>query len=153
EVGAALPQVTTFDGAGVAGLLQNPLFQGRATGDARNRRRSYVEATVREQKRSEAGGDYLRFLGSCEIRLDVAEYEASDFERVAELLQRTNQLNFSGRHYKREDVAAIVADSRRSKYVLRCRDRFGDYGAVGFSMVSWDQDRIDVDDFMLSCRV
>ena len=72
---------------------------------------------------------------------------------MTELLQRTNQLNFSGRHYKREDVASIVADAGRSKYVLRCRDKFGDYGAVGFSMVSWDRNRIDVDDFMLSCRV
>src|SRR5207237_981173 len=130
-----------------------PRFQSSATKDARNRRRYYVEDMVREHGRSQAGGDYRRFLGSCEIRLDVAEYEPSDFERVAELLQRTNQLNFSGRHYRREDVAAIVADTRRSKYVLRCRDKYGDYGAVGFSMVIWDRHRIDVDDFMLSCRV
>jgi FkbH-like protein len=153
EVGAALPEVATLDGAGTGDLLQNALFQGGATSDARNRRRHYVEAMVREQKRSEAGGDYLRFLDSCEIRLDIAEYEAADLERVAELLQRTNQLNFSGRHYKREDVAAVVADTRRSKYLLRCRDKYGDYGAVGFSIVSWDRNRIDVDDFMLSCRV
>jgi FkbH-like protein len=153
EVGAALPEVTVLDGARTSWLLRSRLFQGSATSDARNRRRSYVEAIVREQKRTEAGGDYLRFLSSCEIYLDVAEYEPSDFERVAELLQRTNQLNFSGRHYKREDIAAIVADADRSKYVLRCRDKYGDYGAVGFSIVSWERGRIDVDDFMLSCRV
>jgi FkbH-like protein len=153
EVEAALPEVSTVDAARINGLLQNPLFQGIATSDARNRRRYYVEAMVREQKRSEADGDYLRFLASCEIRLDVAEYGASDFERVAELLQRTNQLNFSGRHYKREDIASVVADTRRSKYVLRCRDKYGDYGAVGFSIVSCAGNRIHVEDFMLSCRV
>ena len=81
---AALPEVSILDGARTAGLLQNPLFQGDATSDARNRRRYYVEAIVREQKRSESGGDYMRFLGSCEIRLDVLEYGPSDFERVAD---------------------------------------------------------------------
>jgi len=153
EVGAALPEVTTHDGARIAGMLQNPRFEGSATKDARSRRRYYVEDAVREQERSQAGGDYLRFLGSCEIQLDIAEYEPADFERVAELLQRTNQLNFSGRHYTREDVAALVADARWSKYVLRCRDKYGDYGAVGFSIVSWERNHIAVGDFMLSCRV
>ncbi|HUS06525.1 MAG TPA: HAD-IIIC family phosphatase [Bryobacteraceae bacterium] len=153
EVDAALPEVSTLDGARIAGLLQNPRFQGNPTKDARNRRRYYIEETVRQRERSKAGSDYLRFLGSCEIRLDIAGYEPADFERVAELLQRTNQLNFAGRHYTREDVAALVADVRWSKYVLRCSDKYGDYGAVGFSVVGWEQNHIAVDDFMLSCRV
>jgi FkbH-like protein len=153
EVGAALPEVSTLDGARIAGLLEDPRFEGSATEDARNRRRYYAEDVVREQGRTEAGADYLRFLGSCGIRLDIAEYEPADFERVAELLQRTNQLNFSGRHYTREDVATLVAGAGWSKYVLRCRDKYGDYGAVGFSIVSWERNHIAVDDFMLSCRV
>jgi FkbH-like protein len=87
EVGAALPEVSVLDGARFGGLLQNPRFEGKATEDARNRRRYYVEEMVREHGRSQAGADYPQFLGSCGIRLDIAEYDPADFERVAELLQ------------------------------------------------------------------
>jgi len=152
EVGAALPEVSTFDGELIDGLLQNPRFQGSNTKDAHNRRQYYADEIVREQKRAETG-DYQRFLRSCEIKLDIADYAPEDFERVAELVQRTNQLNYSGRHHTREDVADLLADPQCSKYILRCRDKYGDYGAVGFSIVRWDRDRIDVDEFMLSCRV
>src|SRR5262249_43018863 len=58
-----------------------------------------------------------------------------------------------GRHYTREDVRQLIEDTLSSKLVLRCRDNYGAYGIVGFSVVRSTSGEVTVEDFMLSCRV
>jgi FkbH-like protein len=74
-----------------------------------------------------------------------------------ELVQRTNQLNFSGRKYGREEITAILAEDR-DRHVVICRDKFGGYGTVGFCLSSREPlpgggEAVVIEDFMLSCRV
>ena len=126
---------------------------GSDSDEARNRRRSYQQEAERTEQLATYGDDYIGFLKACLIVLDVRAFEESDFDRVAELVQRTNQLNFSGHKYSREEIRAIIDDPARSKFVISCSDRFGSYGKVGFCIVRFASDRIVVDDFMLSCRV
>ena len=153
EVSAACPQVRCYPVTALHMLLDGACFRGSSSEEASKRRRYYQEAAVREQKLAEAAGDYESFLAACDIRLEVSAYGPEDFERVAELVQRTNQLNFSGRHYARAEVAGIVGDAAREKLVLRCADRYGSYGTVGFSIIRRTADEIAIEDFMLSCRV
>jgi len=153
EVGMALPQVYCVDALKIEELRLGARFQGSQTADARNRRRYYQDAIVREEKQAEFGDDYLKFLRYCEIRLEIERYADAGFDRVAELAQRTNQLNFSGKKYDRNQLHEVASDARLEKYVLSCSDKFGSYGVVGFGIVSHDEDEIVVQDLMLSCRV
>jgi FkbH-like protein len=153
EVGTAVPAVTCVNVQALDGLPNDPRFQGSVTADAKNRRRYYQEAMVREEKQAEFGADYLRFLKYCDIRMELRPYRNEDFERVAELVQRTNQLNFSGRKYDREHLHDILKRAEIDKYILLCSDRFGSYGLVGFGIARSGQEAIEIVDFMLSCRV
>jgi FkbH-like protein len=153
EVGMALPEVSCINIKEVDSLLDDARFQGSDTADARNRRRYYQEAFIREDTQAEFGDDYMRFLAHCEIQLGVRTYREEDFDRVAELVQRTNQLNFSGRKYDRAQLQEFLEDSSLEKYVLDCSDRFGAYGVIGFGMVRHSGGAIEVNDLMLSCRV
>ncbi len=72
-------------------------------------------------------------------------------DRRGEGMQRTNQLNFSGRHYSREEIAALVGDGLHESFVVACSDAYGDYGTVGFVLV--DRDQMCLRDAMFSCRV
>jgi len=108
---------------------------------------------VRKKNASKFGSDYLGFLAACEIRLQVDVYRGDDLDRVSELVQRTNQLNFSGRKYLRSEILPILADEEVEKYVLRCADNYGSYGTVGFCIARFAKHEIRVEDFMLSCRV
>jgi HAD superfamily phosphatase (TIGR01681 family) len=119
----------------------------------RTRRQMYCEAMVRDQARAAFGEDYLAFLRECSIKLDVSPYAPSDFDRTAELVQRTNQLNFSGAKYGRDQLRAIIDDPALEKWVVRCSDKFGSYGTVGFCIVARGDTTVTVRDFMLSCRV
>jgi len=67
-------------------------------------------------------------------------------------LQRTNQLNFSGRKYRRDEVGPILSDPDLEKWVLECSDKYGSYGVVGFGLVARRGEEVRIEDFMLSCR-
>ncbi len=153
QVSHAVPMVTCIDVKDIARLRQDPRFGGSNSAEAKRRRALYRDAIEREQKQAEFNDDYLGFLAYCEIKLEVQPYRPEDFTRVSELVQRTNQLNFSGRKYTREQLAEVLASPDLAKYVLKCSDRFGDYGTVGFSLVRSSRHDIYVEDFMLSCRV
>lgn len=153
EVSRALGGVACVNVADIDGLLSNPRYQGTSSGEAKQRSQFYREEFVRKKSAVKFGSDYLGFLATCEIRLYVDPYAADDLDRVSELVQRTNQLNFSGRKYAREEILPIIADDELKKYVLRCTDNFGSYGAVGFAIVRFAGHEIRIEDFMLSCRV
>src|SRR3546814_3984452 len=108
-----------------------------------------------ERQTAEAalGSNYMEFLASCDIRVDVRPNEPEDFDRIAELVQRTNQLNFSGRKYKRAELKEIMLDQTVERHVIDCSDRYGSYGTVGFCLLRCVDYGIRIKDLMLSCRI
>lgn len=153
QVATTLPEVACVNTADIETIFSDARFQGSSSADSRRRRQFYMEAIAREDAQEEFEGNYLGFLASCEIALELAPYSEDDLERVAELVQRTNQLNFSGHKYTRAHLNEILADPSLEKYVLRSADKYGTYGTVGFSIVDHGNKTIRVRDFMLSCRV
>ncbi len=153
EVAAAVPPVLAVPPEDLPALLNHARFQGAPTADGRQRRRFYQIEQARLASRTAWGEDYLGFLSTCEIELTIDSYHPGDFERVSELVQRTNQLNYSGSKYAPAQVAELIATPDTEKLVLRCRDRFGSYGTVGFVVVRRTTTAIEVEEFMMSCRV
>jgi len=153
EVASAIPELLPINANQIVSLKTDPRFQGSVTEESRTRRKMYQEQVARESEERGFGDDYLGFLASCAIELEIAGYSEADAERVAELVQRTNQLNFSGRKYTRDELRGVIANPALGKYVLRVRDKYGSYGTVGFCLVKAEAARLEVLDFMLSCRV
>jgi FkbH-like protein len=153
EVSRALKGVTCVNAVDIDSLFSSPRYQGAINEDARKRSQFYREEFVRKKSATQFGSDYLGFLAACEIKLFVDLYTDDDLERVSELVQRTNQLNFSGRKYQRSEILPILANQEIEKYVLRCTDNYGSYGAVGFCIARTGEKEIRIEDFMLSCRV
>lgn len=153
QVSGALDMVACINIDEVERIYDDPRFSGSATGDAKNRREYYRNAIRREADQSSRKMDHAAFLASCEIKLDIQPFAESDLQRVSELVQRTNQLNFSGRKYVASEIGHIIADDSLEKWVLKCSDKYGAYGTVGFCLARRGQEEIRVEDFMLSCRV
>jgi FkbH-like protein len=153
QVASVLPTVTCIDAANVSSLRTNKTFEGSTSANSRQRRKFYRDAIERETEQEKFGRDYMAFLANCNIELELNRYSVDDSERVAELVQRTNQLNFSGRKYTRREMDEILLNSTNEKVVLKCSDRYGSYGTVGFGLIQTEDGVIQVHDFMLSCRV
>lgn len=153
QVAGAIPEITCVNVQDIDHLLQDSRFKGGTSEEAKNRRHSYLAESRRREDKKGYGENYFAFLKSCEIVLDIRHLVMDDFERVAELVQRTNQLNFSGHKYTRSELACIIEDPGMQKFVLTCSDNYGSYGTVGFALVQFEEDVIRVRDLMLSCRV
>lgn len=152
EVAQVLPRVEVLPETAIPTLLDHPRLQGAVTPESKARRQMYKEAAAREVA-AQSFEDYTAFLKSCDIRVSIRPDRPADFDRIAELVQRTNQLNFSGRKYGRDEIAAILRDPGRDRFVVDVADKFGSYGTVGFCLASWAGDTLTIEDFMLSCRV
>lgn len=152
EVSEAHPSVTVLADTEALTLLERPQFDVPVTPESRGRRALYAVEAARTLAAESAAGDMDQFLRGCDLVLNVARLTTEDAERVHELSQRTNQLNIAATRYSRDDVAAMLASANGAEaWALRCADRFGDYGLIGFAYGTPQTGHIQ--DFFMSCRV
>lgn len=151
EVAAALPEVMTMDSRRYAEIPDLEICRVPVTEESRERRKLYQLEAERKDLAANFAGDYMAFLRHCDIRLNIRPMSESNIERVHELTQRTNQMNFSGNRYDRDVLRKILEDEALDTYVLEVVDRFGSYGVVGFSIVDNRQSLLT--DLMFSCRI
>jgi FkbH-like protein len=151
QVGAGCPEVRTLNANAYLSIPTLPECQVPVTAEASERRKMYQTESVRQTVAGRFGDDYLAFLRDCHLEAHLRPLTPANVQRVHELTQRTNQMNFSGNRYDRAILEGIIATPYLDTYVLDCRDRFGDYGVVGFCIVDSREPRIT--DLAFSCRV
>jgi FkbH-like protein len=151
QVQVAHPTIAVFPETDTAGLLANPRFDVPVTAESALRREMYQAEGHRARAFNPTKTDYKAFVASCDIRLTIMPVSALTAERAFELSQRTNQLNFRASRYTRAEVARLAEDDSITPLVLSCRDRFGDYGIIGF--LALDRSSGTVLDLFMSCRV
>lgn len=154
EVQNSLPQVRVYSEDNLMKLLELKEFEVPITIDARKRREMYQIEEKRKKILEGYNGRYLDFVKSCEIEIEVSSLNTEEKKnRCYELIQRTNQLNLTGRKYSEEEFQNILEDANRSNFSIACRDKFGDYGTVGFFSIYFDSGKITVSEMAVSCRV
>lgn len=154
EVCHQFPEIRTYSDGDVPALPEKPEFCVPVTSESRQRRLSYVADLERKKQALDYGSNYEAFLKTCEMEAIVfAPREREHLERCLELLHRSNQLNLSTHRYTREEFERLLAADDTVCVCTSCRDRFGDYGIIGFASVERIRDMLFLKDFVLSCRV
>lgn len=151
EVSAVNPDVRTLNAANYLEIAEMEACQVPVTAESRERRKMYQVESQRQGIAESFGQDYMAFLRFCDIHLNLHPLLLENLERVHELTQRTNQMNFSGNRYERSVLKQILDNPSLDTYVLDVEDRFGSYGIVGFAIV--DRRVPLMTDLMFSCRV
>jgi FkbH-like protein len=151
EVKAACPELKVLDALDYRTLPERGDCQVPVTAESRERRKLYQVEASRQTVAQSFSNDYMAFLRHCEIQLTVRAMTEDNLERVHELTQRTNQMNFSGNRYDREVLRNLLSVPYIDTFVLSCEDRFGSYGVIGFSIVDCREPRMT--DLMFSCRI
>ncbi len=151
QVKAVCPEVRVLDALQYRSLPEMKECQVPVTAESRERRKMYQVEAERQDLAEGFGDDYMAFLRHCQVQLSIRHMTQENLDRVHELTQRTNQMNFSGNRYDRDVLKGILATPYLNTYVLSCEDRFGSYGIVGFSIVDSREPRMT--DLMFSCRI
>jgi FkbH-like protein len=154
EVSNQLPEIRTYTDADVPTLLERPEFDVPITKESRQRRMYYTVELDRRKQALDYGDNYEAFLKTCKMEAKLfAPTEREHIQRCLELLHRSNQLNLSTHRYTREEFEKLVGKDNVVCICTSCRDRFGDYGLVGFASMELHRDILLLKDFVLSCRV
>lgn len=154
-VKAALPQVATiqFDQDADHGWLERiwPFETTTTTAEDQLRAAFYADRQQREALQTSSKSP-AEFLAALNIEMTVGPAESDQLERIAQLSQRTNQFNFSGKRLDLTEVTQRFDDPNSVVLQATMRDRFGDYGLIGIALGSVNADTLLIDGFCISCR-
>lgn len=134
-------------------LCAEGLFDTLGLSDEDRRRgQLYLQRAQAETMRSASSNikDYYRDL---DMELSLARVDEASLARAAQLTQKTNQFNLTTNRYSEAELAGRMTDPDWVAMTVGVRDRFGDNGIVGVMMARAVEDRLDIDTFLLSCRV
>jgi FkbH-like protein len=159
EVREALPEVTVLDfpeePAGlVACLCDCPAFDSlRVTTEDRERSASYL-AEARREELQQGAASPEEFFRSLNIKLKLFRADAAHFDRLHQLILKTNQFNLTAERLT-ADAFRSTLDRQDSLVIgMRVTDTFGDSGVTGLAIVTGIGSNIlSVSTFLLSCRV
>jgi FkbH-like protein len=94
--------------------------------------------------------DYYRDLA---MEVEIVSVDRGSLPRAAQLTQKTNQFNVTTFRYTESDVAKRMGEPDWILATTTVKDRFGDNGIVGFTMVRHVGSALEIDTLLLSCRV
>ncbi len=156
EVRAGCPEVTTLrlpiEGDMESFLKHVWVFDRlRVTSEDRKRTAMYQQEADRARYLKEAP-TIQEFLAGLNLQVVISEPTSEQIGRVAQLTQRTNQFNFTTVRRNEAEIRAL-GDSGLECRAVEVRDRFGDYGLVGVMIFGSKGDALEIDSFLLSCRV
>jgi len=122
----------------------------RARVTEEDRRRPELYAQRSERLRAERSAASLEeFLASLELEVRIAPMEPAQVPRVAQLTQRTNQMNTTCRRRTEAEIWSLGA---LECLTVEVKDRFGSYGLTGVMIFGAEGRCLVVDTFLLSCR-
>ncbi len=135
-------------------LLDDPRCQGKPD-PAHTRLARYKVLEQKHAGRHANDGDNAAFLRASAIRISLHYDVPENFPRIHELVNRTNQLNFTKQRWPEDEAAALAAAQAEFKTAfnshwgyVKVADRFGHYGICGFFMTRNNRAL----HFLFSCR-
>ncbi|MGN6644204.1 MAG: HAD-IIIC family phosphatase, partial [Verrucomicrobiota bacterium] len=156
EVEANCPEVLTLqlpeDPAQIPHFLQHcwAFDHAQLTAEDRKRGEMYRENQQRDQLRTSVTS-LADFISSLQLHIAIEPMSPAQAPRVSQLTHRTNQFNCTSLRRSESDIQKLARNS--DILTVTVRDRFGDYGLVGVVICSTEGAMLQVETFLLSCRV
>ena len=114
---------------------------------------SMYQSNIERQKVLENSTSYDDYLKSLEMVATIKSFEKVYLERITQLAGKSNQFNLTTRRYTLGEVEEIYESDEYIKLYGRLEDRFGDNGLVSVVIGKINGDTIDIDLWIMSCRV
>lgn len=130
-------------------MISHPSFLGKDD-SSHSRLKQYK---LLEEKASAKNNftDNIAFLEDSDIKLQRIFKLAPHAERITELINRSNQLNFTKIRLTEEALDNLISDQSHENVAIQVKDKYGDYGIVGF--YAYDKTKHVLTHFVFSCRI
>jgi FkbH-like protein len=149
----AVPEMPVEPSEYIRALEQHRYFQTVALSAEDYRRADlYRENTAREAAQ-QGSGNLDDFLTSMKMTAKVGPINSFSLERSVQLINKSNQFNLTTKRYSNAEILEIMRNPSWVTMTTSLIDRFGDNGLISVLMAKIDDDTMDIDTWLMSCRV
>ncbi len=157
EVSERLPGVTCVtvpeELAELPGLLAGTdLFDVAEVTDEDRRRTEMLQADGIRQQAQEIMSEE-DFRKSLNLKIDVFAAQKQHLARVTQLINKTNQFNLTTVRRTQDEVEMLAEAQDALVLGMDIKDKYGDYGLVGVSILKKQNKICVIDTLLMSCRV
>jgi len=137
EAADLVPGLQVADEHFIGQILSDPRFKGKDDSGF-SRLQQYKLLEQKKQDELKSSGSNEEFLRSCDVRVFIDYNVEANIDRAVELINRTNQLNYTKRRLPedpeeaRRQLRAEISKLNHHAGLIRVADKYGDYGYVGF---------------------
>ena len=116
------------------------------------KRPELYEVRKKQTQMALAATDLEAFYRSLGTVLTPEKANGSNFDRVVQLVQKTNQFNLTTRRHDKSELMKRC-DQGSELWAFRARDVHGDHGIIAVTLLDFDANSCKIDSFVMSCRV
>ena len=122
------------------------------TEEDKKRGELYKAEFKRKNDKTNFSGNMESYYNSLEMIAEIDKVNETAVSRVAQLTQKTNQFNLTTKRYSESDIREFMNSKEVEVLFVKLKDRFGDMGIVGVSIIKFSSNYAEIDSFLLSCR-
>lgn len=120
-------------------------------GDIEHRRLEQYKLLEKKTNAISEGMSKEQFLHESNICITVNKNCLEELDRIHEMVLRTNQLNYTKNRDDKDLLTRQISNDWNECAYIKVRDRFGDYGIVGF--YCYNTRERSMEHFLFSCRI
>ncbi len=117
------------------------------------KRNEMYKANAQRAKMQQSFGNYTEYLQSLEMHAEIVDFDPIYLQRIVQLTNKSNQFNLTTRRYQLTEMEEISKDERYIRLCGSLSDKFGDNGIVSIVIGELTEDTVQVDLWLMSCRV
>ena len=97
--------------------------------------------------------NYDDYLQSLNMVSKIAPFESVYLKRITQLINKSNQFNLTTKRYSLAEIESIANNKDYITLYGKLADKYGDNGVVSVLIGKIKNDTIDIELFLMSCRV
>lgn len=129
-------------------ISKHPAFKGK--NDFEHSRLKQYKVLEKKSKEAKSFSNNDEFLKYSQIKIKFTDIVSEDIDRIHELVERTNQLNFTKLRSSKEELKLLLTQENIQSQKIEVWDKFGEYGIVGFYALDTSNNKLI--HFVFSCR-
>ena len=131
--------------------FHNPFF----TKEDKNRTSSYLASKEIKNLKSKnlSSKELDKWIKKLNVKVLVKDLNKENLQRTIQLFNKTNQLNTVTRRFNEKDLKEWLKKNKANINLYFISDKFADYGLTAILTYKEEKNKIEIYDFLMSCRV
>jgi FkbH-like protein len=148
-----VPEIIDYDPSNYFKVLENTksLSYIHLSNEDKIRSENYTKIRLLNKKKSKFL-NHKDWLKSLKMTLDIEKYSKNNLERIFQMYNKINQLNLSSRRLSKKDIENEVKNTNLKIITFRLKDNITDYGIISLMSYKIKNNKIQILDFLFSCR-